>query len=413
MSTEDFGSPSAAFAAFAAFGNSAAFAAFGSQAAFAAFGQPQSPMMAEAFLTNRDGVVGSPLKIRENVPPLQENDPANLAALSADVRASLWMSELGSRVAITAPEHKKGVKATLWKTDLIGDATPRAEISEVISMVRPTEKQFRQQMKWVSGYADIRADRAAEILSQVGSPAPFYATIAYMDPARTPYTLELLQAGLRFANFVEMQMKYILAVKRPLEYSPQIQPIIPTPNHGSLPSGHATEAFLTARLLWKILRAAAQKPYEDDGYWGEMLMRTAARIAVNRTVAGVHFPVDSAAGALLGLTVADLIEAECGGSDTWTSSKFVGPQFGGNDDFDWHALYDAKKDKQCRASCGEGHTDIGDADAAEWWAKDQDHIWAKTRTHQVDGKALNSKPLHWLWKKAVSEWQDPASRTEG
>ena len=34
-------------------------------------------------------------------------------------------------------------------------------------------------------------------------------------------------------------------------------------------------------------------------------MNQAARIAINRTVAGVHFPVDSMAGQLLGLTVAE------------------------------------------------------------------------------------------------------------
>lgn len=409
MSTEELGGPSAAFAAFAAFGNSAAFAAFGGQAAF---GMPEDPVMAEALLRNRDGVVGSALHIHSRVPPLYENDVANLSLLSRDVRSSLWLSELGSRVAITAPQSGDGVRASLWKMELIDEASPRVETREVISMTRPGECIFREQMKWVSGYADIRADRAAEILSQVSSPVPFYATIAFMDPARTPYTLELLQAGLRFANYVEMQMKYLLAVKRPIEYSPQVQPMIPTPDHGSLPSGHATEAFLTARLLWKLLRASGQDPYLDGGYWGEMLMRTASRIAVNRTVAGVHFPVDSAAGALLGLTLADLISAECRGGGSWTASKFIGTEFDGTSDFNWHALYDAERDRQRRRSAWEsdsGHEEADDEDD-EIWAREQPHVWAKTRQQSFNARSVASKPLNWLWKKAVQEWKDPSCR---
>lgn len=411
MNAGNIGSPSAAFAAFAAFGNSAAFAAFGGQAAF---GLPESPVMAEALLRSRDGVVGNTLHIRDKVPPLVENNAANLSLLSADVRSSLWLSELGSRVAITAPRHKDGVRATLWKTALIEDDALRVDVRELVSMTRPDESQFRDQMKWIAGYADIRTDRAAEILSQVSSPAPFYSTIAFMDPARTPYTLELLQAGLRFANYVEMQMKYILAVKRPIEYSPQVQPMIPTPNHGALPSGHATEAFLTARLLWKLLIESGQAPYGDKGYWGEMLMRTAARIAVNRTVAGVHFPVDSAAGALLGLTLADFISSECRNKGRWTASRFVGTEFDGNSDFEWHDLYDAVKDKQKRKSVWKSDPKPAEAeDVDEAWATDQKHVWAKTRRERIEDNSIASKPLNWLWEKALDEWKDPAQQHEG
>ncbi|WP_299933859.1 phosphatase PAP2 family protein [uncultured Pelagimonas sp.] len=412
MSTEDYGAPSAAFAAFAAFGNSAAFAAFGGQAAF---GMPENPVLAEALLRSRDGVVGNPLHIHDKVPALHENDVANLTLLSPDVRSSLWLSELGSRVAITAPKHKDGVKASLWKLAMMEEDIPRVETREVISMTRPSEQTFREQMKWVAGYADIRTDRAAEILSQVASPVPFYATISFLDPARTPFTLELLQAGLRFANFVEMQMKYILAVKRPIEYSPQVQPMIPTPNHGALPSGHATEAFLTARLLWKLLRASGQSPYSDNGYWGEMLMRTASRIAVNRTVAGVHFPVDSAAGSLLGLTLADLISSECQGNTEWTASKFIGTEFDWNSDFNWHALYDAEHDKQKRRSVwnSDDTQDEGLDEEDDVWAKEKEHVWAKTRIQRLEGPCITSKPLNWLWTKALAEWRDPNNGTKG
>ena len=45
-------------------------------------------------------------------------------------------------------------------------------------------------------------------------------------------------------------------------------------------------------------------PYADDS-WRTQLIRLASRVAVNRTVAGVHFPVDSAAGCFLGLTLGE------------------------------------------------------------------------------------------------------------
>ena len=46
-------------------------------------------------------------------------------------------------------------------------------------------------------------------------------------------------------------------------------------------------------------RLRGLKPY-GDMQWLEQLLRLASRIAVNRTIAGVHFPVDSAAGAVIG-----------------------------------------------------------------------------------------------------------------
>ena len=41
----------------------------------------------------------------------------------------------------------------------------------------------------------------------------------------------------------------------------------------------------------------------------EQRLRLAARIAINRTVAGVHYPVDSAAGAVLGITLGEYLAA--------------------------------------------------------------------------------------------------------
>ncbi|MEM9580332.1 MAG: phosphatase PAP2 family protein, partial [Pseudomonadota bacterium] len=191
---------------------------------------------------------------------------------------------------------------------------------------------------------------------------------------------------------------------RPVEYSPQVQPMIPTPTHGALPSGHATEAFMTARLLWKIIRASGQAPYCDTAHWGEMLMRAAARIATNRTVAGVHFPVDSAAGALLGLTLADFVQVQCAGQGQWTSAAFTGTHFPAKDDFNWHALYDAGTDTQAPETRG-NHRYEPDGKAP---GKPKGKIWATTECHAADKALHHSKPLNWLWEKAVQEWRDPS-----
>ena len=55
------------------------------------------------------------------------------------------------------------------------------------------------------------------------------------------------------------------------------------------------------------------------------LLRQAARIATNRVVSGVHFPVDSVAGRLLGKTLAEYVLARLGlGARAVTQRTFDG-----------------------------------------------------------------------------------------
>ena len=163
-----------------------------------------------------------------------------------------------------------------------------------------------QQLDLVATYSELREDRAAEVLSQLHGGSAFWASIIGMTSHRHRYTAELVDLAMSLATHVEMRIKHAMAVPRPVEMSPQIQPFIPTPGHASWPSGHATEAYLTCRLLQALLPNAPQ--------YREQLERLAARIAVNRTVAGLHFPVDSAVGRLLGTSLAEFMVARCQGS---------------------------------------------------------------------------------------------------
>ncbi|MEL6202915.1 MAG: phosphatase PAP2 family protein, partial [Pseudomonadota bacterium] len=125
-----------------------------------------------------------------------------------------------------------------------------------------------------------------------------------LSPSIARFTHELLDLALGVASHVVLSVKHILACPRPDAFSPQIQPVIPTPGHSALPSGHATEAFTAAVVLASVMN--------HDSDLTKMLMRQAARIAVNRTVAGVHYPVDSIAGAMLGLNLGQMIVALAG-----------------------------------------------------------------------------------------------------
>ncbi|MBO9467992.1 phosphatase PAP2 family protein [Tropicibacter sp. R15_0] len=312
----------------------------------------------------------------------------NLKRLSREVRAAIFSFALNSKVEMTVSVEETAT-ATLWRRDgfdaVQAGERPKFKYRELVEMTCPRQELFEKQLGFLTGYADIRQDRGAEILSQIGAPVPFYQTISFIDPARTPYTLELLATALRFTNYCEQQMKYALAVKRPIELSPQVQPMIQTPTHGSLPSGHATEAFMMARLIWKLMLHSGAPQYEAGGHWGEMLMRLAARIATNRTVAGVHYPVDSSAGAVLGLTLAEFVYGQCT-AGSWSSSKFNGLNYSASSDLDWHALYVAADDQQKQVSEG------------------PDGVWAKSKMHEDDRGG--SDVLAWLWDKAQEEWAD-------
>ncbi|MFX4221887.1 MAG: phosphatase PAP2 family protein [Thalassobaculum sp.] len=198
-----------------------------------------------------------------------------------------------------------------------------------------------------------------------------------------------------------MRLKHSMACRRPVELSPQINPMIPTPGHGALPSGHATEAFMVAHILAELSKDLEAAVYDQENgaanatsgassrpkrIWRHQLMRQAARISTNRVIAGVHFPVDGVAGQVLGTAIAEyfLVRA-CGTGEWFTGWKFVGDAFGDRD-HDWVEID--------RILTGE--------------AVQTDYLSKRKRCHiPADdlgrGETIPG-PMNWLWKKAKEEW---------
>ena len=259
------------------------------------------------------------------LPPLGQ--PMLMRRWSAPVRATLIEFELVSNLYFCVepdPDDKEPSKPQLGRAVLYHQSRtpqpgkPDSLVStEIVSMRRPDRAVFEKQLALVDSLASARDTRGPEILSQIAPPIGYFASIANLHSERTPKTLELLALAQHFAYIVEMQFKHALACPRPIEYSAMIQPIIETPAHGSLPSGHATESYLAAGVLGALV------PGFGEGDPRRALRRLAHRIATNRVVAGLHFPVDTIAGRLLGDTLATYFVGMCEGR-SWDTASFDG-----------------------------------------------------------------------------------------
>ncbi|MDQ8732844.1 phosphatase PAP2 family protein [Bradyrhizobium sp. LHD-71] len=216
-------------------------------------------------------------------------------------------------------------------TGLIYDEVPgrvslqyRADqVHPLITITRPEPEDFVAQLEWVNNYASLRFERNEEIRVQRTKFLPYFAMVGVLHPDRMPRTVELLRLLIGVTGTIHYRIKHALACRRPIEYSPQVQPMISTPGHGSLPSGHATEAFTAALALDALVRHARVSLHSGEEVaptipnfnpsdpFTVQLLRIAERIAINRQVAGVHFPVDSVAGMVLAQSVSEFHVARC------------------------------------------------------------------------------------------------------
>ena len=177
----------------------------------------------------------------------------------------------------------------------------------------------------------LREERLQELITQIGIPVQYWASIMDLNPTTTPFTLELMALAYTFGSAITQPCKHTLGCPRPESYSPSVQPVINPRRFGAFPSGHAMEAFMTARLLQLVSnQKAPQLPggKDKEPRLEQQLQRLAMRIADNRIVAGVHFPIDSTAGRMLGETLATYIAYRCGNraSKSWIARKFNGSQ---------------------------------------------------------------------------------------
>lgn len=236
--------------------------------------------------------------------PVMDN-PASTHRLGQKPRAAVAVFELISTVSVTSAA---------------GAVELTAGAASLVRMSRPSRAYFENQLGLVESRAAQRDRRYTEILTQVAPPLAYYASIVNLQADRHPHTLLLLNTALDFTYAVAARFKHALACPRPSEYSAFIQPMIEVPLHPSFPAGHAVEGHVLAGLLTRMVAASGR----TDATTGLALRRSAARIADNRVVAGLHFPIDLVAGRLLGDALAGYLATLCGAHTAWTGATFDG-----------------------------------------------------------------------------------------
>jgi hypothetical protein len=189
----------------------------------------------------------------------------------------------------------------------------------IAEVQRPASATFESQIPLVLNWAQLREERATEIMAQIDAQYAFWSSIVYLHPDRTRRTMELINMVLQFCVYVEMRFKHALACYRPVEYNAEVQPMITTPGHNSFPMGHGTQAYAVAHVLKMLLSLDLMTNTSAS----DQLDRLSARITTNRVVAGVHFPVDSMAGRMLGVALGEYFYGRCTGDQTFMSRKFL------------------------------------------------------------------------------------------
>ena len=208
----------------------------------------------------------------------------------------------GKQVWLVEPPAVKSAKAQ----GLIAVPDAKAMAAAKVDMSEQVDSVMRAAIE--------REDRLPEILSQAVALWPFFESVTGVQLSRAPAFAELLTSVEDWIVKVLMLLKHEVAAHRPVRASSMIMPLIQTPGHGSLPSGHATQAAFNAEILCFLMYHdnATGKAYPDDQVRIDVLDRLARRIAFNRVVAGVHFPVDSLVGYKLGRQLARAVATLAG-----------------------------------------------------------------------------------------------------
>ncbi|MGV6849989.1 MAG: phosphatase PAP2 family protein [Marinibacterium sp.] len=232
-------------------------------------------------------------------PGLFPGNGQTLRYLASESQTLTWASALNAHFGISGP----GVE-TVGETEFAYGASFQIRDGVRFLIGVPPIDFFKAQMVHVRSYADLRHDRLVEIQEQVHDILSFFGALCQVDDGRRRGTMAFLNVAHSVAIEQELLIKHYCLRPRPIDYDPHVFPIIQTPDHSCYPAGHAIEAFTLATVVHYLMTGESA----NTGIASKALpFRLAARIAANRIIAGVHFPVDNLVGAQIGCMIGNAV----------------------------------------------------------------------------------------------------------
>jgi acid phosphatase (class A) len=198
----------------------------------------------------------------------------------------------GSRARPTT-DRKGSFPAAYWNPDFLALITvaefarKREDWRKLAIDPPPDEAETLREIDYLIGLAKTeRSDaRVKEIIAQHAGFLGYYLDLLMITPGSYPATYLVIKIGCRVAELTMAYYKAMFNRARPSQLRPDLMPPVPVQGHPSYPSGHSLTAHLISLCLSEVCSANRAA-----------LFSLADRIAVNREVAGFHYPSDTAAG---------------------------------------------------------------------------------------------------------------------
>ena len=185
-----------------------------------------------------------------------------------------------------------GLQSNLYLNEFIrGNEKWLEELVEALTVTATTlHSDIDAQLSQVVDAAPEREARFAEIIQQDSAEGAlsYWTGMLALDVGHAPATRLLVRVAQRVGEMAAMCLKHAFRVPRPSQLCAAIVPMIDPPLTPAFPSGHALQSHLISLCLDTVRGKLPQT--------STLLNDLASRVAENRVIAGLHYPLDSTGG---------------------------------------------------------------------------------------------------------------------